>query len=71
MQEKWHQKYLTVKPGKAVIKLRKEGGGFWKSVIIPTSLYPLNGEYEVFFCEGRPFRGRKEQIFLFTAERVA
>ena len=48
MNNKWHEKYLFEKNDRAVVKLRHKDGSFWRSIIIPTDKYPLNGQYEVF-----------------------
>lgn len=44
----WHEQYATIKPDKVVVKKRDKTGTFDKSIIIPTTMYPLNGKYEVF-----------------------
>lgn len=65
MQERWFHKYMKVKPEKAVIKLRNEDGSFWKSIIIPTSLYPLNGKCEVFTCDNTEIVTSEEILSIF------
>lgn len=45
----WHEKHVTLKENRAVVKLHNESNGeFLKSIIVPTVYYPLNGNYEVF-----------------------
>lgn len=44
----WHDYCAFFKEDRAVVKLMNEDGNFFKSIIIPTAYYPLNGSYEVF-----------------------
>lgn len=44
----WHEKSVIEKPEKVVVKLHHNDGNFWKSIIVPTAMYPLNGNYEIF-----------------------
>ena len=47
----WWQTQLRIKEDRAVVKLRGEDKQFHKSIIIPTSYYPLNGKAEIFTYE--------------------
>lgn len=47
----WYNEQVKLKNDKAVVKLRNEDGSFMESCIIPSVMYPLNGEYEVFTCD--------------------
>lgn len=42
------QEIIKIKEDKVVFKKRNADGSFNKSVIIPTVMYPLNGEFDVF-----------------------
>lgn len=43
-----NENYVKLKTDKVIVKLRDKEDNFFKSIIIPTSMYPLNDKYEVF-----------------------
>lgn len=46
--EYWHERRVTKRNDRVVVKLSNDDGSFKDSVIIPTDLWPLSGSYEVF-----------------------
>lgn len=44
----WYKKFVAEKENRVIVKLHHDDGEFQKSIIIPTAMYPLNGNYKVF-----------------------
>lgn len=47
----WYDNRTRFREERAVVKLNDKQGNFAKSIMMPTSLYPLNGPYQVFHCK--------------------